>query len=41
MDVKVKGTAHFKLLGLELPIPFESSRQISIVDEIEKEAKPD
>ena len=36
MDIKVKGTAHFKLLGLELPIPFESSKRISIVNEIEK-----
>ena len=36
MDIKVKGTAHFRLLGLEIPIPFESSKQISIVDEVKK-----
>ena len=36
IDIKVKGTAHFRLLGLEIPIPFESSRQISIVDEVKK-----
>ena len=36
MDIKVKGTAYFGLLGLEIPIPFELSRQISIVDEVKK-----
>lgn len=34
MDLKVKGTAYFNLLGLSIPIPFESSKQISIYDEI-------
>jgi len=34
MEIKVKGTAYFQLLGLSIPIPFESSKQISIVDEI-------
>jgi LEA14-like dessication related protein len=34
MDIKVNGTAHFKLLGLDIPVPFESSKQISIYDEI-------
>ena len=34
MDIKVKGTAYFKLFGLSIPIPFESSKQISIYDEV-------
>lgn len=34
MELKVKGTAYFKLLGLSIPIPFESSKQISIYNEI-------
>jgi len=34
MDLHVSGTAHFKLLGLDIPIPFESSKQISLYDEI-------
>ena len=34
MDIKVKGTAYFKLFGLSIPVPFESLRQISIYDEI-------
>jgi len=36
LDLKVNGTAYFKLLGLTMPIPFESTKQISIVDEIKK-----
>jgi LEA14-like dessication related protein len=36
MDLKVSGTAYFKLLGLTIPIPFESTKQISIIDEIKK-----
>ena len=36
VDIKVRGTAYFELLGLEIPVPFESSKQISIIDEIEK-----
>jgi hypothetical protein len=35
IDLKVSGTAYFNLLGLDVPIPFESSKQISISDEIE------
>ena len=35
MQIKVKGTAYFKFLGLDIPIPFESTQQISIKDEIE------
>ncbi len=34
IDLKVEGTAHFKLLFLDIPIPFESSKSISIKDEI-------
>lgn len=34
MEIKVKGTAYFKLFGLSIPIPFESSKQISIYDEV-------
>ena len=35
IDIKVQGTAYFKLLGIDIPISFESSKQISIYDEIE------
>ena len=35
MEIKVMGTAYFKILGLEIPVPFESTEQISIKDEIE------
>ena len=34
IDLKVKGTAYFNLLGFSIPIPFESSKQISIYDEV-------
>jgi protocatechuate 3,4-dioxygenase beta subunit len=34
MDLRVKGTAYFNLLGLQIPIPFESSKQISVYNEI-------
>lgn len=34
IDLKIKGTAYFKLLGFNIPIPFESSKQISIYDEV-------
>ena len=34
MELKVKGTAYFKLFSISIPIPFESSKQISIYDEI-------
>ncbi len=33
-DLKISGIAYFKLLGLTIPIPFESTKQISIVDEL-------
>lgn len=34
MEIKVKGTAYFQILGFSIPVPFESSKQISIYDEI-------
>ena len=34
IKLHVSGTAYFKLLGLNIPIPFESTKQISLVDEI-------
>ncbi|MDH3678013.1 MAG: LEA type 2 family protein [Nitrosopumilus sp.] len=37
MDIGVSGTAYFELLGQSIPVPFESSRQISIVDEIQNQ----
>lgn len=36
MDLKVSGTAYFDLFGLNIPVPFESTKQISIGDEIRK-----
>jgi LEA14-like dessication related protein len=35
MQITVKGTAYFKILGLNIPVPFESAQSISIKDEIE------
>ena len=35
IDLHVRGNAHFKLLGQTVSIPFESSKQISILSEIE------
>jgi LEA14-like dessication related protein len=35
MEIKVRGTAYFEILGLNIPVPFESTEQISIRDEIE------
>ena len=35
MDLKIKGTAYFKLLGFNIPVPFESSKKISIYDEVQ------
>lgn len=34
INLHVNGTAYFKLLGQRIPIPFESTKQISILDEI-------
>lgn len=35
MEIKVRGTAYFEILGLDIPVPFESTEHISIKDEIE------
>lgn len=35
INLRVSGTAYFNLLGLSIPIPFESTKQVSIIDEIE------
>jgi len=34
MNIKVKGTAYFQLAGWKIPVPFESTKQISIYDEV-------
>ena len=34
MEIIVSGTAYFSLFGIAIPIPFESSKQISVYDEI-------
>ena len=37
IDIGVSGTAYFELLGQSIPIPFESNRQVSLVDEIQNQ----
>ena len=37
VDVGVKGIAYFEFLGQEIPIPFESTKRVSIVDEIQNQ----
>lgn len=37
VDIGVSGTAFFELWGNTIPIPFESTQQVSIVDEIQKQ----
>ena len=37
IDVKIKGVAYFELLEFKIPSKFESSKQVSIVDEIQKQ----
>lgn len=34
IDFKVKGTAFFNFLGLSVPVPFEATRQVNLVDEL-------
>lgn len=34
MDLKVKGVAHFQILWIDVPIPFESSKKVSVYNEI-------
>jgi LEA14-like dessication related protein len=36
LNLKLVGTANFRLLGLTVPIPFESKKSISILDEVKK-----
>ena len=36
MDLKVSGIAYFKFLGLSIPVPFESTKQVSVMDEVNK-----
>lgn len=35
MQITVRGTAYFGILGFNIPVPFESTQQISLKDEIE------
>ena len=37
IDVKIKGVAYFELLGISIPVEFESTKQISIVEEIQNQ----
>lgn len=36
LDIHAKGTAYFKLLGISIPIPFESTKSVSVYNEIKK-----
>lgn len=36
MNIKISGTAYFKFLGLSIPVPFESIKQVSVMDEVKK-----
>ena len=40
IDIGVNGTAYFELLGQSIPIPFESNKQVSLVDEIQNKLNP-
>ncbi len=33
MNIQVSGTAHFKFLGLTIPVPFQSTKQVNVVEE--------
>ena len=37
IDVEIKGVAYFELLWFNLPFEFESSKKVSIVEEIQKQ----
>lgn len=37
IDIGVKGTAYFELLGQSIPIPFESKKRVSLVDQIQNQ----
>ena len=34
MDIRINGTAYFELFGTDIPVPFETSKQISLIDEV-------
>lgn len=36
MEIRVSGTAHFSLFGINIPVYFESTKQISVYNEIKK-----
>ena len=36
MELKINGTAYFKLLGITIPVQFQSTKEISLADEIKK-----
>jgi LEA14-like dessication related protein len=37
IELRVNGTAFFKLFGQNIPVPFKSTKQISIIDEIKSQ----
>jgi len=39
IELRVNGTASLKLFGQNIPVPFESTKQISIIDEIKNRLK--
>ena len=34
VNLKVSGTAYFNLLGISVPVPFEQTKQVNVVDEL-------
>jgi LEA14-like dessication related protein len=34
IDFKISGTAYFNFLGLSIPVPFEATKQVNVVDEL-------
>lgn len=34
MDIRINGTANFELFGNDIPISFETNKQISLIDEV-------
>ncbi len=37
IDLKINGIAYFEILGFKIPIEFESSKQVSLVEEIQNQ----
>lgn len=37
VNIGVRGIAYFELFGQQIPIPFESTKQVSIIDEIQSQ----